>query len=109
MHWRYKSLKNYVTHMNLWFQLQDGNQNEPDIYEYPVRSQATADAIFKELESDLSPENLHNDGEISVEANAKLKKLLAIGRSLQWAGFGVNTESELGSYIAYSGITYSDG
>lgn len=102
MHERYKSLKKYVEHMNYWYSLEHGD-DESNHYEYPVRSQATADAIFKELEQDLSPECLHCDGEISVEkANAKLKKLLAIGRSLQWAGFGVNTESELGSYIAYS-------
>ena len=103
MHERYKSLKKYVEHMNFWYWLNYGGDGKSDHYEYPVKSQATADAVFKELESDLSPENLHCDGEISNEkANAKLKKLLAIGRSLQWAGVGVNTESELGSYMAYS-------
>ena len=100
MHERYKSLKKYVEHMNYWYSFE---HEQSDRYEYPVRCQDTADAVFKQLESDLSPENLHCDGEISnKEANAKLKKLLAIGRSLQWAGFGVNTESELGSYMAYS-------
>ena len=100
MHWRYKSLKNYVIHMNLRFQLQDGNENEPDIYEYPVKTQTTADAIFEELDSDLQPENLHCDGEISPrEANAKLKKIFAIARKLQWQGFGIKVDSELGSYL----------
>ena len=99
MHERYKSLKKYVEHLNLWSEL----HNEGEVYEYPVKTRHTAQVIFAELDSDLSPENLHCDGEISnEEANAKLKKILAIGRSLQWAGFGVNTESELGSYMAYS-------
>jgi hypothetical protein len=101
MHRKYESLKKYVEHMNFWHQLLD--DHETDKYEYPVKSQTTADAIFKELEADLSPENLHCDGEISrEEASKKLKKLLAIGKSLQWAGFGINVDSELGSYMAYS-------
>ena len=94
MHERYKSLKKYVEHMNYWYSFVHGD-DESNHYEYPVRSQATADAIFKELEQDLSPECLHCDGEISVkEAKAKLKKLLAIGRSLQSAGFGVNVDED---------------
>ena len=99
MHERYKSLKKYVEHLNLWSEL----HNEGEVYEYPVTTRHTAQVIFAELESDLSPENLHCDGEItSEEANAKLKKILAIGRSLQWAGFGIDVNSELGSYMAYS-------
>ena len=51
---------------------------------------------FSELLCELSPENLHCDGEISVsEANRKYKKLMTQWRKLEkdWAGNTVKVRS----------------
>ena len=96
MHERYKSLKNYVEHLNLWSEL----HNEGEVYEYPVKTRHTAQVIFAELESDLSPENLHCDGEITNrEANAKLKAILKIASLLHNSGFAIPEHSELTGWL----------
>lgn len=47
-----------------------------------------AQELFNSLECDLSPENLHCDGEISrAQANAKYKKFMAAGNQLLKMGF----------------------
>ena len=96
MHERYKSLKKYVEHLNLWSEL----HNEGEVYEYPVTTRHTAQVIFAELDSDLSPENLHCDGEISMrEANAKLKAILKIALLLNNSGFAIPEHSELTGWL----------
>ena len=100
MHERYKSLKNYVEHMNLWYRIRWDEDESFDYYEYPVTCKHTAQDIFEELDSDLSPENLHNDGEISNrEAHAKLKAILKIASLLQKSGFQFSENSELSGWI----------
>ena len=96
MHERYKSLKKYVEHLNLWSEL----HNEGEVYEYPVTTRHTAQVIFAELDSDLSPENLHCDGEITNrEANAKLKAILKIANLLHNSGFAIPEHSELTGWL----------
>ena len=97
MHERYKSLKKYVEHLNLWSEL----HNEGEVNEYPVKTRHTAQVIFAELESDLSPENLHCDGEISnEEANEKLKAIIKIASLLfHNYGFAIPEHSELTGWL----------
>lgn len=96
MHERYKSLKKYVEHLNLW----SSRHNEGEVYEYPVKTRHTANVIFEQLDSDLSPENLHCDGEISNrEAYAKLKAIIKIASLLQKSGFQFSENSELSGWM----------
>ena len=89
-----------MEYLNLWVYLRE---DDPHYLEYPIKTRETADIIFDQQDSDLSTENLHCDCEISLsEANAKLKKILAIAKKLQWSGFGIDSNSELGSYMQHA-------
>ena len=101
MHEKYDSLKNFVEDMNFWYELKYGGDDKSDHFEYPVIIQTTATAIFHELDSAISPEQLHEDGEIPAEeADLKFKRILAIAIQLQRKGFTYDKKTELGYYLS---------
>lgn len=75
-----KNLSHYIEQRNAikrLFQEKEYNLNEP-------LSEAEVKEIQSSLRNDLSPENLHCDGEISREkAYAKRDYLLAVGSELE--------------------------
>ena len=74
-----KALKKYIDQRNHWgafFQQTPINFNK--------MNQADINSIAEALDCDLSPENLHCDGEISVaEANAKGNRLMHVVDDLE--------------------------
>ena len=78
-----KNMKTFVEYLNNWFSMYDKK-----LIQYPVKTVRDAHEIFLELDHELSPENLHCDGEISlVEANKKYWKLHKLGIQLIRKGF----------------------
>jgi len=76
----------------------DDNNRWMAIFGKPARTfpltQSDVDDILNTLDSNLSPENLHCDGEISVaEANRKYRFYAQVARELE-------------GYCAKSGLTY---
>ena len=65
-----KNLQNYIDQKNAWGKF----FNSPAVT-FPL-TQANVDSLARSLDSDLSPENLHCDGEITqAQAMRKLRKL----------------------------------
>ena len=72
-----QTLKQFIEDNNRWIAL----FGTPPVT-FPL-TQADADRIARTLDSKLSPENLHCDGEITVaEANRKYNKLTRVYREL---------------------------
>ena len=72
-----KNLKQYIDSANNWGAI----FREPPIT-FPL-SQAAVDKLVSSLNGDLSPENLHCDGEISAaEANKKYQFFKAVAAEL---------------------------
>lgn len=64
-----KALKEYIDRKNQW----DSIFNKTPTYTFPL-TQNMVDDLCSSLDYDLSPENLHCDGEISAaEANRKYR------------------------------------
>ncbi len=78
-------LKTYIDSYNWWLQL----QKEPLMTTHPRRlTPVDADKLFWSLETDMSPENLCCDGELSVaETNKKLKYFDTVVAELKALGF----------------------
>ena len=77
------ALTEYVDMMNLWSKHFTG-----EVIDVDNMTDENAQTIFNKLECDLSPENLHCDGEISrTQARAKERKLMAAGKLLLKMGF----------------------
>jgi len=74
-----KALNEYVNEMNRWESYTTKTPN----YTFPL-SQKMVDKIAYSLDTDLSPENLHCDGEISMsEANQKYRFYERVYRDLE--------------------------
>ena len=72
-----KELKAYVAQKNKWTAMFGGAPLE-------LTSAQDRKAIAASIDADLSPENLHCDGEISrSQAMAKYRKLSTVARQLQ--------------------------
>lgn len=72
------NLSTFVDKINLW----DRHFNPNDTITFPL-DQAAVDRIIWYLETELSPENLHCDGEIShAEANRKHAYFMKVYREL---------------------------
>ena len=87
-----KKLQTYLDqNINFWNKM----QGKPEINVSDINS-AIAQDIFDSLDADLSPENLHCDGEISASAAMKKYKLFrAAGDQLLVMGYRpTNTYSE---------------
>jgi len=73
-----QTLKQFIEDNNRWIQL----FGTPPVT-FPL-TQADADRLARTLDSKLSPENLHCDGEISTaEANRKYQFLATVARELE--------------------------
>ena len=73
-----RNLQKFIDDQNVW----RGFFNSPEI-KFPL-SQTHVDDIAKSLDSKLSPENLHCDGEISVaEADRKYRFYAKVYRELE--------------------------
>ena len=73
-----KALKEYIDRRNQWNAIFGSAPTT-----FPL-SQKTVDEIARSLDGDLSPENLHCDGEISVaEANRKYRFYERVYRDLE--------------------------
>lgn len=73
-----RALRKFVDQQNHWNSFFNGSQ-----ITFPL-SQKDIDSIASSLDSALSPENLHCDGEISVtEANAKGNRLMHVVDDLE--------------------------
>jgi hypothetical protein len=73
-----RALRKFVDQHNHWNSFFNGSQ-----ITFPL-SQKDIDSIASSLDSALSPENLHCDGEISVaEANAKGNRLMHVVDDLE--------------------------
>lgn len=71
-------LRNYVIDLNFWRKL----SNTP-LIEFPLNAESIKDIVYH-LEGDLSPENLHCDGEISnAEANRKYRRYMRVITQLE--------------------------
>ena len=99
MHEKYNSLKQYI----LWMNRVNSYHIGDPLYEYPVRSVDTAKDIYKNLNADISPEQLHEDGEIpKEEAYQKLKAIRKIANHLYKTGFSIPFDNfELRAEIDY--------
>ena len=74
-----KALNEYVNEMNRWESYTTKTPN----YTFPL-SQKMVDKIGSSLDCDLSPENLHCDGEISMsEADQKYRFYERVYRDLE--------------------------
>ena len=77
------NLKKYVEDKNRILKLFGDELEMPVLNQHPDIREAKCDAVLDYLESDLSPENLHCDGEISgTAAKAKAKFLMAVKAEL---------------------------
>ena len=83
-----KSLQNYIDVRNSWNSFFPGST----VVNFPL-TQAQVDDLARSLDSDLSPENLHCDGEIS--ATQAQNKYNYYGRVIK----------ELDRYCASQGLT----
>ena len=83
-----KSLQNYIDTRNSWNSFFPGSS----VVNFPL-TQAQVDDLARSLDSDLSPENLHCDGEIS--ATQAQNKYNYYGRVIK----------ELDRYCAGQGLT----
>ena len=73
-----KNLKSFIDRRNHWMGLFGTTP-----YSFPL-DQKTVDALGHALDSELSPENLHCDGEISAaEANAKYQFFAQVADELE--------------------------
>jgi len=73
-----KNLQQYVAEYNQWQSIFNGNSV------LDLNNAKDRQAIADRIDSDLSPENLHCDGEIShAEAERKYKRLMKCVRELQ--------------------------
>jgi hypothetical protein len=73
-----KALKEYIDRRNQWNAIFGSTPTT-----FPL-SQKNVDEIARQLDGDLSPENLHCDGEISVaEANRKYRFYERVYRDLE--------------------------
>jgi len=83
-----RTLQKFIDDNNRWIAI----FGKPSM-NFPL-TQADADALARTLDSQLSPENLHCDGEISTaEANRKYRFLATVARELE-------------AYCAKNGLTY---
>ena len=83
-----KNLQHYIDNRNQWNSFFPGNKT----IKFPL-DQKTVDDLARSLDGDLSPENLHCDGEISVaQANRKYNEY---GRVI----------AQLNKYCAQNGLT----
>lgn len=73
------NLENYLDSKNLWRNM----KGEPDLKTDNLTPE-DFESLFDSIENDLSPENLHCDGEISnAEANRKYKFLMSVNKELE--------------------------
>lgn len=78
-----KALQKFVDEKNQWAKIFD---REP--MDLSKLDTAMARTLYDMLDGELSPENLHCDGEITAaQARAKAKKLYAAGNALLAAGY----------------------
>ena len=72
-----KRFKSYIDEKNFWISVSSGYK-----ISFPL-SQGMVDNLGRYLSSDLSPENLHCDGEISAkQAGVKYRKLMGVVKDL---------------------------
>ena len=87
-----KNLTHYIDNRNTWNSFFPSSKN----ITFPL-DQKTVDDLARSLDSDLSPENLHCDGEISqAQAMRKLRKLNKVAAELLMLDPSV--ENHLGEY-----------
>ena len=72
-----KRFQDYINEKNLW-----ANITKKGLIEFPL-TQGNVDKLVDSLGCDLSPENLHCDGEISVTAaRARGRKLMGVFKDI---------------------------
>lgn len=83
------ALQTYLDHrVNFWNRM----QSKPELQTHTLTNEQ-AQQVFQSIDGDMSPENLHCDGEISASAaRAKGKKIMAAYNELVNMGFQPETE-----------------
>ena len=96
-----KLLSNYIDDMNRWRKFRgEGLIDMDNIGSY-------VEDIFDRLLSDLSPENIHRDGEASrSEVNARYRYLTAVYEDLKELGFD-HTDMKYYLWIKATSIAYN--
>jgi len=82
------NLKTYLERKNLW----RNHTGEPDLTTDNLTPK-DFESLFDSIENDLSPENLHCDGEISrAEAQKKYKFLMSVQKELETLYYAYHPE-----------------